>query len=174
MTIILLDRPETGEPFLPRMRRAVTARVHACAAEVDDLVDLDVSRDHAILGGCAVMQYAGLIVTGTACRRPLLFAEGEALGRRTGLDLLLMRFDVQPCGTTFDIRLDANGAWLTNFALWRGRGEMWLVPEAGEEACIKVTQFGLETCLPAPFASSDEREKGMVRAATFPTFKEGF
>ncbi|WP_243442719.1 hypothetical protein [Pacificimonas flava] len=174
MTITLLDRPGTGEPLMPPARRSVAARVHAFATEIDDLVDTRISRADPVLAGCVVMHYAGIILAGTSCRRPLLFPEGEVLARRSGLDLILLRFDAQPRGVTFDIRLEMDGSWLTNFAVWRGQGEMWLVPEGSAEGCIQVTPFGLEVGLPAPFSSFCEREKGMVRALTFPSFKEGY
>ncbi|MEW9853900.1 hypothetical protein [Novosphingobium sp. M1R2S20] len=169
METMLLERPVAGASLLPPTSRAVALRVHAFAGAIGGLVDTTAAARDPMFAGSVVMPYAGLVVAGTACRRPLIFREGDAVARHSRLDLGLLRFDAER-GVTFDIRLQQRSEWLCHYVAWRRDGDLWLVPEVGTGPFIRVTAWGLEIEDEPPFVLADERASGIVRARTIPSF----
>lgn len=169
MTIMLMQRPIADACSLPPTSNAVAARMDAFAAAIGGLVDTAAPARDPVLSGCVVMPYASLVLAGTACRRPLLFREGDGVARHSRLDLVLLRFDAGR-GATFDIRLQQQPGWLCHYVAWRRDGDLWLVPEAGTGPFLRATPWGLEIEDEPPFPASEERACGIVRALTFPSF----
>lgn len=170
MTIMLKQRPIADACSLPPTNNAVAARMNAFAAAVDGLVDTAAAVRDPMFGGCVVMPYAGLVLAGTACRRPLLFREGEGLARYSRLDLVLLRYDADHRGVTFDIRLQQRPDWLCHYVAWRLDGDLWLIPAVGAGSFVRVTAWGLDIEVEPPFASMKERASGTIRALTVPSF----
>lgn len=169
MNMMLLERPVAGASLLPPSGNAVVSRMRTFATAIGGLVDTAAAVRDPMLAGCVVMPYAGLVLAGTACRRPLIFREGDAVARHSRLDLVLLRFDAER-GVTFDIRLQQRFDWLCHHVAWRRDGDLWLIPEAGADPFIRVTAWGLEIEVEPPFVSADERASGIVRARTTPSF----
>lgn len=169
MTIMLMQRPIADACSLPPTSNAVAARMNAFAAAIGGLVDTAAAARDPMLAGCVVMPYASLALAGTACRRPLLFREGEGLACYSRLDLVLLRFDAGR-GVTFDVRLQQQPGWLCHYVAWRCDGDLWLVPEVGTGPFLRATPGGLEIEEEPPFSTSEERAHGILRAQTFPSF----
>lgn len=168
MTTMLLERPTVDAPILPPTSQAVLHRVRAVAAAIGGLIDPAASIRQPLLEGCLVMPYAGLAIAGTACRRPLLVDEGEAIVRQTGLDLVLVRYDVDS-GVTFDIRLTQTSGWLWNYVASRAEGgDLWFVPQARGSVMIQPTAWGLEVADDRALSDADERRRGMLREFAAP------
>lgn len=173
MTMMMLERPVADAPILPPASNAVTTRVHAFANAIGGLVDPTAAARNPMLLGCVVMPYAGLVLAGTACRRPLLFREGDGVARHSRLDFVLLRFDAER-GVTFDIRLQRQPEWLCHYVACHCDGDLWLVPEVGTGPFLRATAWSLEIESESPFFSPEERATGIVRALTFPSFAGSF
>jgi hypothetical protein len=166
---MLLERPVAGASLLPPTSCAVALRVHAFTGAIGGLIDTSAAARDPMLTGCLVMPYAGLVVAGTACARPLLFREGEGLARYSRQELVLLRFDAER-GVTFDIRMQQRPEWLCHYVAWRRDGDLWLLPKVGTEPFLRATPWGLEIEGEPPFSVPDDRARGIVRALTFPSF----
>jgi hypothetical protein len=171
MNMMTTIRPATGELPLARTTQRVRSRLHAAAAAIAAIVDCGASKLNPMLAGSIVMPFANIALTGTNCARPLWFAECETIAKSTGLDVVLLRFDALR-GATFDI-LDHNSMfWRCGHVAWRRRdGDLWLIPEVGFDAFIRVSAWGLEHELEPPFVSNSERSAGIIRAIEHPSFE---
>jgi hypothetical protein len=164
MTMMLLERPIAAEPLLPPTNQVVKNRMCALAGAIGGLVDPAPGARDAKLAGCLLMPYAGLLLAGTSCRRPLLFPEGETLHTITGVDVILVRHDADR-GTTYDLRLNGQTGWLCRYQAWQMEGGLWLVPDAGTAPSVRTTAWGLEVGDQPPFADSAEHGLGLIRPA---------
>ena len=169
MTMMLLERPIAAAPLLPPTNQVVKNRMCALAGAIGGLVDPAPGARYPNLAGCLVMPYAGLLLAGTACRRPLLFPEGDVLYAVTGLDVILVRHDADR-GTTYDLRLNGQPGWLYRYQAWQMEGDLWLVPDAGSTSSIRATAWGLEVCETLPFVNAAERQLGLNHPVSLPSF----
>ncbi|WP_191993014.1 hypothetical protein [Sphingomonas parva] len=167
MTKLLLERSTAPMPLIPVAGQVVRNRMCALVGAIGGLVDPMPGARDPVLAGCLMMPYAGIIVAGTPCRRPLLFPEGEALHSRTGFELILVRHDADR-GTTYDIRLQCLSGWLCRYEAWQMDGDLWLVPDAGATPAIRATPWGLEVGEAPPFASAAERALGRKQLGALP------
>ncbi|MXO67182.1 hypothetical protein [Altericroceibacterium endophyticum] len=168
MSSMTLNHPFVGEPIVPFVSHPVQRRIQKCTMAIGAMIH---TRREPWLAGCAVAPFAGFVMTGTSCNRPLLLPEGRALAELTGHDALLLRHDAIR-GTSFDMLLRDHEDWLFGYVAWRRRGsELWLIPTAGEGAFIRATGRGLVKETDAPFLDADERRRGIIRAIERPSFE---
>ena len=176
MNMITLQRPIEGEPLLPHTAYR-TYRTHSRLAAFLSATGL--SRDSGEMGarakeGFHADQEAGVVVTATACDRPLFFAECEALAQFLQMDLVLLRFDPL-VGASFDVLMAGSQNWLCDFLAWRrDGGDMWLVPKQASGPYFSLTKEGLEAYEGAPYSNGSERYAGIMRAIERPSFDGGF
>lgn len=138
----------------------MTLRLNAIARDISGLVEPPAATRDPAFTGCVLMPWAGVVLAGTTCRRPLLFNEGEALARYSGLDLVLLRFDAER-GVTFDVRLQRRNEWLFRYISWRLEGEIWLIPE-GSGPFLRMLASGIELENEAPFLTRGGWANGIV------------
>lgn len=168
MKNMVFERPNLGASLLPPASGKVFLRMHMFAGAINGLVDPMAAKRDPILTGCVVMPYAGIALAGTSTRRPLLFREGELLKEHSGLDIVLLRFDVER-GASFDILSGALAHWLCRYVVWHDNGETWLVPEKGEGPYVHTTSYGLHFQDEPPFMDSAERDAAIMRAIESPS-----
>jgi hypothetical protein len=170
MNMMTAIRPQVGEPLIPYVSRPVVDRLQALLVAIDALIDLNAGLRYPILAGCAVMPFARFVMTGTSCRRPLLLPELQLIAEQTGLDAVLLRLDAER-GVTFDIVLDEGARRLCGYVAWRrSGGDPWFIPTVGEGPFIRAGASGLECVDAPPFASTAEREAGIIRAIESSSF----
>lgn len=167
MTIMLFERPTADASLLPPTSHAVANRMCAFAASIGGLFDPMAEMRDPLLKGGIVMPFANTLIAGTACRRPLLFREGEVIVDETGIDLILLRHD-RDKGVTFDVRHSQRTDWLCHYVAWRAEGDLWLIPEVGEVRAIRVLPWGLDIEEGVPFGDAAERRQGILRDFTAP------
>ena len=176
MNMITLQRPHGGEPLLPHNAYRTYRTLGRMAAF---LSATGLSRDSGEMGARAMEgfyadQEAGVVVTATACDRPLFFAECETLARFLQMDLVLLRCDPL-LGASFDVLMAGSQNWLCDFLAWRrDGGDMWLVPTQASGPFLRLTKEGLEAYEGAPYSNGSERYAGIIRAIERPSFDGGF
>lgn len=104
MNMMTSLRPHMGEPLIPHVSRPVADRLQSLLIGINALINLSAGVRYPALAGCAVQPYAGFVMTGTSCQRPLLFSEMQQIADMTGFDVVLMRYDADR-GCSFDIIL---------------------------------------------------------------------
>jgi len=114
---------------------------------------------------------ASTLVLGTACSRPLLCEEAQALQEVTCDHVVILRLDDDPgvhAGFTIDLLPRASDAWLESYRGWQEPtgSRYWLVPSTGEGQSARLSPWGLDLVCRAPFYTLDERENGFARFAT--------
>jgi hypothetical protein len=117
--------------------------MQALAAAIKGPVDIAPGHRDPKLCGCLLMPQADLLIAGTACRRPLLFAEAERIAQYSRHDLILLRYDAER-GTTFDLYLQSVGAWLACFHASRRGDDLWFVADADRMPMVRAGRYGLE------------------------------
>ncbi|AQR72865.1 hypothetical protein [Sphingomonas sp. LM7] len=122
----------------PTVQRRMLATVHTMGA----LIHPPGSAGPK-LQGCLVLPLAGIILAGTACARPLLFAEYDALARATNHDVIILRHDTLR-GTTFDIKLRSEPRWYRRYLGTPVENGMRMAPDIGAGPVLRATAFGLE------------------------------
>jgi len=161
------DRLRAGEPFVPPYRRALASRLEAFAHAIGLRAGIIDPR----FAGCLLAECSGFAIFGTSCSRPLLLPEGQLLAQETGLDVNLLRHDIDR-GSSFDLLLRGQPNWLLGYVAWRRSGsDLWLIPTAGEGPFIRASGMGLEQNVAAPFGDADARRVGIQRAIDGPTFE---
>lgn len=153
---------------VPEPRQKVRRLMQAFGLVVDGLIDQQPGTYNPHLSGCFYMSQASLLITGTACRRPLVLREAREIALASGLDAIVVRMDEEG-DATFDIQLQHLEPLLCRYCLWMERpGETaWLVPSAGEPHFLSISPFGLELTAAAPFSSPEERSAGLDRGSEF-------
>ena len=161
------NRPLAGEPFVPPYGRALASRLEAFAHAIGLRAGIVDPR----FSGCLLAECSGFAIFGTSCSRPLLLPEGRLLAQETGLDVLLLRHDVDR-GSSFDLLLRGQPNWLLAYVAWRQRGgDLWLIPTAGDGPFIRASGMGLEQDETAPFGDAEARRLGFQRAIDRPNFE---
>lgn len=146
---ISMPRPAANIGPLPRPRDSVTRAMASIAVEIGGLVDIDPGlRDEALDGGL-LLPAAAVLVVGTTCHRPIGFCEARAVGERTGLDIMLLRFDAY--NVSFDTYFPGQRTWLVHCLRWRREGDVWFVPAVGAGQYVRARFDGLELVYEAPF-----------------------
>ena len=176
MNMITLQRPLEGEPLLPHTASRTYRTLSRLAAF---LSATGLSRDSGEMSaradeGFYADQEAGVVVTATACDRPLFFAECETLAGFLQMDLVLLRFDPL-LGASFDVLMAGGQTWLCDFLAWRrDGGDMWLVPARASGPFFCLTKEGVDAYEGAPYSKGSERYAGIMRAIERPSFDGGF
>src|SRR5947208_3289172 len=85
-------------------------------------------RRETKLQGCLALPFAAIVLAGTACARPLLFAECDALAHYTGHDVVVLRYDALR-DVTFDIKLKSEPCWLRRYLATPVDGGLRMVPD---------------------------------------------
>ena len=114
MTMMLLRRPIRDAESLPTPMWPVIRRMEALAVAIDGAIDIAPEARDPLFVGCLVLSQADLLIAGTSCRRPLVFAKTERLAQYSGRDLVLLRYDPDR-GTTFDLYLQIRADWLVRY-----------------------------------------------------------
>ncbi|MEA1015323.1 hypothetical protein [Sphingosinicella sp. LY1275] len=117
--------------------------MQALAAAIKGPVDMSPGDRDARLSGCLLMPQADLLIAGTACHRPLLFAEAERIAQYSRHDLILLRYDAER-GTTVDLYLQSVGGWLACFRTSRRGDDLWLVADDDRMPMVRAGMYGLE------------------------------
>ena len=144
-------------------------RMEALAAVIDGPIDVAPERRDPLFAGCLLMWQADLLLVGTSCRRPLVFAEAERLAEYSGRDLVMLRYDAER-GTTVDLYLQSRADWLVRYQTWRQGGDMWLIPDASDGPFIRADMCGLKLEEAAPFADAEDRARGLNHGRGLPMF----
>lgn len=142
MTLLLNDRACADAvlpPPSPAVQRRMLATVHAMGALIQPL-----NSAAPMLQGCLVVPLAGVVLAGTACARPLLFAECGVLARATRHDVIILRHDALR-GTTFDIKLRSEPRWFRRYLAKPVQNGVRMAPDVGTGPVFHATAFGLET-----------------------------
>lgn len=169
VTTMLMRRPILDAEALPMPSWPVMRRMGALAAAIDGPIDVGPGDRDPKLAGCLLLWQADLLIAGTACRRPLVFAEAERLAQYSGRDLALLRYDAER-GTTFDLFLQSRADWLVRYQAWRRDGDLWLIPDAGHGPFVRAGIFGPELEDAAPFAGAEDRARGLNHSRGLPMF----
>ena len=169
MNIMLMRRPILGTAPLPMPSWPVMRRMEALAAAIDGPIDIAPGDRDPMLAGCLLLWQADLLIAGTACRRPLVFAEAERLAQYSGCDFVLLRYDAER-GTTVDLYLQSRADWLVRYQTWRQGGDLWLIPDAGDGPFIRADMCGLNLEDAAPFADAEDRARGLNHGRGLPMF----
>lgn len=122
----------------PAVQRRMLATVHATGALI-----LRSGSANPELQGCLVLPFARIVMAGTACARPLLFAECDALTTATCHDVIILRHDALR-GTTFDIKLRSQRRWFRRYLATPVEGGVRMAPGIGGGVVLRATAFGLE------------------------------
>ena len=175
MNAISLHRPLEGEPLL----RPITHRTGSRFASLlisCGLVTVETARfEERIRGGFFESEDAGVVVTATSCDRPLFYHECEVLAQFSQKDLVLMPFEQDVEGVSFDVLLEGSQAWQCNYLAWRRESDdLWLIPAHTEGPFFRLSRNGLETFQGAPYESGYQRCAGIIRAIETPSFEGRF
>lgn len=162
-------RPGFPVDMIPAPREKVRLLMQATSVIVEGLVDPEPGRTDPRLANCLYMNQAGLIIAGTACRRPLMFREAADISAAADLDVLIVRSDEGEAYATFDLKRAGFDRILCAYRMWMPRPSeaAWLVPTAGEGQHVRITPLGLEVHAAAPFATDWEYRKGLAHAREF-------
>lgn len=162
-------RPGFPVDPVPAPRVQVKRLMLATSVVIEGLVDHQPDRTDPRLANCLYMNQAGVIIMGTACRRPMMLREAADISAAADQDVLVVRPDESADYATFDLKradfdpiLCGYRMWMT----WPSEGA-WLIPAAGEEQHVRMTPIGLEVHDRAPFISDWERRKGLAHAREF-------
>lgn len=142
MTLLLNDRAYADAilpPVSPAVQRRMLTTVHAMGALIQPP-----NSAAPMLQGCLVLPFAGMVLAGTACARPLLFAECDALARATHHDVIILRY-VALRGTTFDIKLKSEPRWFRRYLATPVQNGVRMAPDIGTGPVFHATAFGLKT-----------------------------
>jgi hypothetical protein len=142
MTLILNDRAY-ADAILPPPSPAVQRRMLATAHAMGVLIQPP-SSVAPMLQACLVLPFAGMVLAGTACARPLLFAECDTLARATRHDVIILRHDALR-GTTFDIKLRSEPRWFRRYLATSVENGVRMAPDIGTGPVFHTSAFGLET-----------------------------
>lgn len=141
MTLKLNDRDRASAILphpSPAVQRQMLATVHAMEALI-----FQYGSANPKLQGCLVLPFAGIVLAGTACARPLLFAECDALTTATCHDVVILRHDALR-GTTFDLKLRSQRRWFRRYLATPVEGGVRMAPDIGSGMVLRATAFGLE------------------------------
>jgi hypothetical protein len=138
-----MRRPFLGAEPLPTTTHFVRRRMQALAAAIKGPVNIAPGHRDARLSGCLLMPQADLLIAGTACHRPLLFAEAERIAQYSRHDLILLRYDAER-GVTFDLYMQSVGGWLDCFRPSLRGDDLWFVADADHMPLVRAGMCGLE------------------------------
>jgi hypothetical protein len=141
MTLLPNDRACAGA-ILPLPSPAVKRRMLTIAHAMGALIQKPGGAD-PMLQGCLVLPFAGMVLAGTACARPLLFAECDDLARATSHDVIILRHDALR-GTTFDIKLGSESRWFRRYLGKPVEHGVRMAPDIGTGPVLRAAAFGLE------------------------------
>ncbi len=161
-------RPGFPVDPIPEPQVRVRRLMQATALTVEGLVETRPGRVDPRLEHCLDMPQANLVIAGTRCRWPLLVREALDVSAASDRDVLIVRGD-EEAQATFDLKKADVDGMLCAYRMWMARPSeaAWLIPTSEEERFIRITALGLEVADRAPYADSQERRVGLVRAAEF-------
>jgi hypothetical protein len=155
MTLLLSEPPRAGAAIMPPVGPAVQRRMLATARAIGGLIDPDPARANPRLQGCLAAPTAGILLTGSACQRPHLFAELDTLTRETIWDIIVLRYDALRGRVTYDIKLQSRPQWLRCYTAQPIRDGLQLVPDTSAGPVLTASALGLEFSAPGThFAES--------------------
>lgn len=157
--------PQLELPAIPPMREWVERHARVAAAIVTGPVEFRPERLAPHFQNTVYMAAADLVLTATACSRPLLLKEMRSVARQSGLDAMILR--VAQCDpVTFDIYMQQADRWLVATRLWiHGPNQQaWFVPSTTGGPAVRASALGLETS-DAPYNDEDERRVGLQFAS---------
>lgn len=140
---LTLNNRRLAYPILPPSSPAVQRRVLATVHDIGALIGQTADSNPA-LKGCVMLPLANIVLAGTACARPQLFAEYDALAQASAHDLIVLRHDALR-GTTFDIKLRAQPRWLRRYLATPVEFGLQMAPDVGIGPVLRVTAFGIMT-----------------------------
>ena len=174
MTVRAIETAGECAPVMPWTTQRVRSRMMALALAIGAEIDPETRERAGTLAGTITMSFAQLLIAGTSCPRPWLFPEMIQLARETGLEVVLLRFDVTR-GVSFDILLQDRRHILCGYAPWRSAGgDLWFVPTLGKGPYLRALPTGLAREREAPFIDREDREAGIILTMEKPIFEAGF
>lgn len=162
-------RPGFRVDPVPAPRVKVRRLMLATSVVIEGLVDPEPGRTDPRLANCLYMNQAGVIIMGTACRRPMMLREAADVSAAADQDVLVVRSAENAEYATFDLKRTDFDRMLCGYRMWMAWPSegAWLIPTAGEEQHVRMTPVGLEVHAKAPFANDWERQKGFAHAREF-------
>lgn len=162
-------RPNFPVEPVPEPRAKVKRLMIATSVVIEGLVDHQPGRTDPRLANCLYMNQAGVIIAGTACRRPMMLREAADISAAADQDVLVVRPDESTAYATFDLKRADFDTMLCGYRMWMTwpSESAWLIPTAGEMEHVRMTPVGLEVHDKAPFANDWERRKGLAHATEF-------
>lgn len=99
-----------------------------------------------------------------------MFEEMREISRATDLPAIIVRYSDTACERSrisFDVFHE--DAWHARHLLWIDEDELagWLLPDLGVGASLRLSQWGLELCVEAPYAGLQDRITGLDRGAQY-------
>jgi hypothetical protein len=150
--------------LFPTMSDRVERWVDGVAQAIAGVIDTFLSKGESLLANTTVMPFAGIIIAGTNCGRPMLRAECHRISERTGMDVVLLRLHPDR-GVTFDVVLSQPKRDLLRYRAWRkDDGDLWLIPDAADGPYLRLTAWGIDVEASPPFQSAAERNACLIRA----------
>lgn len=170
MTVQKAISPGSLVVGVPVPNRTVQNLMLATATAFGEVVETEPGRFDPLLEGCFVLTKTGILLAGTACRRPLVMPEFATLCAATGRDGIMVRACnvLEPGKSTFDVNLAGSSGTLAAYRLWLSDvayGSAWLVPSTIEPSYIRVGEAGLEIHESPPFQCERHRGSGLARGA---------
>lgn len=166
-----LAAPVRAPVLIPYASDRVDRWVAAVAQAIAGLIDTSPSGG-GLLANTTVMPFAGIVLAGTNCARPMMRPECHQIVEHTGMDVVLLRLDPDR-GVTFDVVLSQPARDLLHCRAWRrGDGDLWLLPDAADGPYLRLSAWGIDVEATPPFASAEEREAGLIQAVCPAAFKE--
>lgn len=142
MTMMVRKRLAACETLLPPTNRSIRSHVQKLAAALGVSADTDEMSRQLKQASFLMLPAINILLTGTACSRPLLFRECDDLARFTGADIILLRYDVDT-GVTLDMKLQGQLNWLRHYAPYFLGGDVCFVPEEGSGPVLRASPNGM-------------------------------
>lgn len=125
---------------------------------------------HGMPAGTCLIDPLNLVIGATPCGTPMFRETIEKVARDHGHDVLMLRTGLFP--ETLDavsadvVLVGGDPITMTEMAFFRRHdGSLWLVPQEGNAAFIRLDAGGLSLMTHPPFDSVWERSDGLCRAA---------
>lgn len=174
MNMMTLAPPVTEAPTLARTSQRVRDRVAELALAMGTRVDAEARQTHPLMRGCFVLSSAGVVLSGTACARPMWQSQCLSIAQDTGFDFGLLRFDPIE-GVTLDWLPPDGADPLIGYHVWRTPAKgLWFIPSAGDGPFVRAGDWGIKREKTPPFTTAAQRSAGIITAINHPSFAGSF
>lgn len=171
MPLTIEPEPTDIPLLIPPPHGSIWHLMLATSSIIEGPVDTDPASKAPLLANCLDMPKAGLIITGTRCRRPLMTREVNRIGHRVRRDAIVIRASDErvPNRVSFDIHLLGAGIPLMGYRLWIPRPHecAWLIPSTCDQPFVRLDPDGLDMQDEPPFDDAEELRRGLIWAGQF-------